>query len=342
MSTRSWIGIQNNDGSIESIYCHFDGYVSHNGKILFQNYKDEKQIRKLIALKGLSSLGTDPERKMTFEEYNDRTYKQNQDIKDTCIFHPNDKVFVDKSEKAFYEKADFCIEYLYLYKNGKWYMRNWAMDNEGEYKLNPEAELSKAFKFEKLNEEQFNRLLNAESFKTHNIDNNQKLCGAKLNKYTNELHYEVNSLEYDGQRWNRTKPREYHTNITPEFANYLLNGRSKEIEGIKVNECDINTNFGYLLRKADVAGWISEHKTEKGKYYFHNSNDLGNIDFLDLEDEKLHITGKIGIGNGLNIYLTQPEDFDLKDAVSFKTAVNEIKDCWSHEIKADKKFEVKL
>ncbi len=37
MSTRSRIAIENVDNTVTSIYCHFDGYVSHNGDIL-QNH----------------------------------------------------------------------------------------------------------------------------------------------------------------------------------------------------------------------------------------------------------------------------------------------------------------
>ena len=56
MATRSRIGIENENGRIESIYCHWDGYPSHNGKILAQNYTDVDKIKSLIALGDISSL----------------------------------------------------------------------------------------------------------------------------------------------------------------------------------------------------------------------------------------------------------------------------------------------
>ena len=31
MATRSTISIQKNDGTIRSVYCHWDGYCEHNG-----------------------------------------------------------------------------------------------------------------------------------------------------------------------------------------------------------------------------------------------------------------------------------------------------------------------
>jgi hypothetical protein len=59
MSTRSQIAILNTDGTIESIYCHNDGYPSHNGRILLESYTDTKKIRKLIAQGSMSVLGAE-------------------------------------------------------------------------------------------------------------------------------------------------------------------------------------------------------------------------------------------------------------------------------------------
>ena len=48
MSTRSMIGIQNKNGSIEAIWCHWDGYPSHNGTVLLDRYTTAKSARALI------------------------------------------------------------------------------------------------------------------------------------------------------------------------------------------------------------------------------------------------------------------------------------------------------
>ena len=57
MGTRSTIAIQNEDGTVTGIYCHWDGYLSNNGRILEENYTTEEAVRELIALGDLSSLG---------------------------------------------------------------------------------------------------------------------------------------------------------------------------------------------------------------------------------------------------------------------------------------------
>lgn len=56
MSTRSLIGILESDGSVTSIYSHWDGYVSHHGPILRDHYKTEEKVRALVALGDISSL----------------------------------------------------------------------------------------------------------------------------------------------------------------------------------------------------------------------------------------------------------------------------------------------
>ena len=50
MSTRSHIGIRNEDGSLDVIYCHWDGYPSYNGAVLFHHYQEPEKIRELIGL----------------------------------------------------------------------------------------------------------------------------------------------------------------------------------------------------------------------------------------------------------------------------------------------------
>lgn len=56
MSTRSSIGILKG-GKIKSIYCHWDGYIEHNGVLLEKYYKSENKIEKLLDLGDLSFLG---------------------------------------------------------------------------------------------------------------------------------------------------------------------------------------------------------------------------------------------------------------------------------------------
>jgi hypothetical protein len=58
MGTRSRIGIELPDHSILSVYCHWDGYVEHNGKILVEHYLNRDDVKELIDGGSMSTLRT--------------------------------------------------------------------------------------------------------------------------------------------------------------------------------------------------------------------------------------------------------------------------------------------
>lgn len=97
MSTRSQIGILNKDGSVDSVWCHWDGYPSNNGRILLDEYNSVRAVRNLLAGGDLSSLNT-PE-------------------KDRGGNGPKHSVSVDD-----FLVVDGMQEYFYLYKNRRWYV----------------------------------------------------------------------------------------------------------------------------------------------------------------------------------------------------------------------------
>lgn len=60
MSTNSTIARKLDDGRFEALYCHWDGYPSHNGRILETHYTGEDlkpKVDALFALGDLSILG---------------------------------------------------------------------------------------------------------------------------------------------------------------------------------------------------------------------------------------------------------------------------------------------
>jgi hypothetical protein len=56
MGTRSTIALEFADGTVEQVYCHWDGYLEHNGKILATHYMNPFKVKQLVALGGFSSL----------------------------------------------------------------------------------------------------------------------------------------------------------------------------------------------------------------------------------------------------------------------------------------------
>ena len=59
MATRSTIALEYADGTVGQVYCHWDGYLDHNGQILQEHYQDPFKVRALLDLGDLSSLGDD-------------------------------------------------------------------------------------------------------------------------------------------------------------------------------------------------------------------------------------------------------------------------------------------
>ncbi len=58
MGTRSRIGYELPDHSVVSVYCHWDGYVEHNGKILVEHYQNRDDVMELIDGGSMSTLRT--------------------------------------------------------------------------------------------------------------------------------------------------------------------------------------------------------------------------------------------------------------------------------------------
>ena len=56
MATRSTISMREFDNTVKTIYSHWDGYPSHNGKLLLEHYTDLNKIRELINLGDISVL----------------------------------------------------------------------------------------------------------------------------------------------------------------------------------------------------------------------------------------------------------------------------------------------
>ena len=107
MATRSRIAIENQDGTVKSIYCHFDGYLKGVGKTLFNHYDSEK-LEKLIELGDISSLDESTEDTVAY--HRDR----NEDLNFTTF--PN-------VEDLFDYGFESGIEYVYcLTKDGIWLM----------------------------------------------------------------------------------------------------------------------------------------------------------------------------------------------------------------------------
>jgi len=131
MGTRSRIGVMHGD-NVKSVYCHWDGYLEHNGEIL-QKHFDSVKANQLVALGDLSSLrpeigtehafgyhGTD----ISAEEYEEK-------YGEMCTFYGRDRGEENTGYKVHTTFEDFveCVEgswceWYYIMKDGVWYVGN--------------------------------------------------------------------------------------------------------------------------------------------------------------------------------------------------------------------------
>jgi len=118
MATRSRIGIENEDGSVSSVYCHWDGYPSHNGDLLVKHYSDRENVEALISLGSISSL-----RKNIVNTSGTHSFESPQE--DVTIAYHRDRgedlqeARIDESIEA-YAKSDY-EEYGYVFtRDNEW------------------------------------------------------------------------------------------------------------------------------------------------------------------------------------------------------------------------------
>ena len=116
MSTRSTIWVETKEG-FKGVYCQNDGYLSHNGAILYIDYTDLDKVSELINGGGLSSLGG----YITPINYNIHNFNNRQD--NICCFYARDRGDSLKIFNAdnFKEAMSLFEEYNYFFIYGVWY-----------------------------------------------------------------------------------------------------------------------------------------------------------------------------------------------------------------------------
>lgn len=128
MGTRSRIAVMH--GTVcKSVYCHWDGYLEHNGAILQEHY-DSSRANELVALGDLSSLDKNIGEEHPFSRFDtdisDAEYEKRYG--NMCTFYGRDRGETDvawqvaHSFDEFLEQVDACgAEYYYVMEAGVWY-----------------------------------------------------------------------------------------------------------------------------------------------------------------------------------------------------------------------------
>ena len=138
MGTRSTIALEFADGTVEQVYCHWDGYLAYNGKMLLEHYSDPFKLRDLIDLGDISSLKPTIGTKHAFSQFEvpmdgeayDKLYG------DMTTFYGRDRGETGVDSKKFVDFQDYLVRHQYeeyeyiLRKDGNWYVKQ--HDNEFE------------------------------------------------------------------------------------------------------------------------------------------------------------------------------------------------------------------
>lgn len=124
MATHSLIGLENTDGTIDYIYCHFDGYPSGVGKKLVEYYDNENRIKQLLDLGDISVLGRTPF--ADIEAWN-RYFDINANDELCRTYRTRGDTDIDylscKSLNAYFIQGVSRVDYIYLYRPSekKWF-----------------------------------------------------------------------------------------------------------------------------------------------------------------------------------------------------------------------------
>ena len=137
MSTRSTISVLRKDGTVLSAYCHWDGYISHNGKLLFENYNTQEAAEQLVSGGDMSSLGKDCS--------GADGHSFNTPVKDQTVYYGRDRGETETDAVVFSSQVECLLaqrraqEYNYLFANGYWYVAGNSMATEKSQRLTAET-----------------------------------------------------------------------------------------------------------------------------------------------------------------------------------------------------------
>ena len=118
MSTRSAIGVMH--GSIvKAVYCHHDGYISHNGRILYNHY-DSAKANHLVALGNISVLGE------RIEPTEGSGHAFGNAELGVTVFYARDRGETEENFQVYQNDDELFagdhFDYYYVMKNGVWFV----------------------------------------------------------------------------------------------------------------------------------------------------------------------------------------------------------------------------
>ena len=140
MATRSTIALEFADGTIGQVYCHWDGYLAHNGKMLQEYYTNPFILRDLIDLGSLSSLRPQIGTKHPFSMFEaNMTQDEFANLyRDMCTFYERDRGERSADATYFKDYLHFLVdgqaeEYDYILRNVNGVATWFVSDHDGDF-----------------------------------------------------------------------------------------------------------------------------------------------------------------------------------------------------------------
>jgi hypothetical protein len=139
MGTRSTIALEFADGSVEQVYCHWDGYLAYNGKMLAEHYSNPFVLRDLIDLGDISSLKPTVGTKHSFSHFDTEMDQKEYEALygEMTTFYGRDRGETGADKKKFVDFQHYLVKHQYeeyeyiLRKDGNWYVKQ----HDNEYEL---------------------------------------------------------------------------------------------------------------------------------------------------------------------------------------------------------------
>lgn len=130
MGTRSAIAVTHGT-VVKGVYCHWDGYIDHNGRILLEHY-DSVKANHLVSLGDLSSLAPEIGEEHPFSQFH-LPEDQRVNYDNWCTFYGRDRGETGTEWKTFEDAQAFInyfdgsgCEYFYLMHEGVWYVSQYG------------------------------------------------------------------------------------------------------------------------------------------------------------------------------------------------------------------------
>ena len=127
MATRSTIAIELPDGTVSQVYCHWDGYLDHNGRLLLKHYNSPELAAELIYHGDISSL-----KQVVGEQHDfDERFPDDDPRSTWTNYYGRDRGEEGCGVKSFKDFEDYKAnhqyeEYEYIMRKGEWYVAEYG------------------------------------------------------------------------------------------------------------------------------------------------------------------------------------------------------------------------